>query len=226
MPEPVQITNQALPLPVRSPWGEAWLRLRKNRMAIAGLVCFSAITLLCLLAPWIAPFDPNAQDLLKGPTPPGATHWFGTDTLGRDLASRTLFGGRISIAVGFAATLVAMTIGVAWGAIAGYSGGWLDSMMMRIVDILYSIPFIFVVIFLITFLGEDSVKAWLQARGIEQITIFYLVIGAIYWLTMSRVVRGQVLSLRNEQFVEAARTIGASSARIVFRHLCRMSWVL
>lgn len=144
---------------------------------------------------------------------------FGTDHLGRDVLARIFWGARVSLTVGIVATLVSLVIGVSYGAIAGYFGGWVDALMMRIVDTLYSVPFIFVVIFLMTFLGEDSVKKKLEAVGVSQLTIFYLVIGAIYWLTMSRVVRGQVLSLRNEQFVEAARTIGASPARIVFRHL-------
>ena len=143
----------------------------------------------------------------------------GTDTLGRDVLARIFWGARVSLVVGLVATLVSLLIGVTYGATAGYFGGRVDAVMMRFVDLLYSVPFIFVVIFLLTFLTEETVRARLESYGIERITLFYFLIGAIYWLTMSRIVRGQVLSLKQEQFVEAARTVGASAARIIFRHL-------
>jgi oligopeptide transport system permease protein len=143
----------------------------------------------------------------------------GNDELGRDVLSRICWGARVSLIVGIVATLVSLVIGVSYGATAGFLGGAIDAAMMRFVDILYSIPFIFVVIFLITILSEDTVKKYLEASGINRITIFYIVIGAIYWLTMARVVRGQIISLKHEQFVDAARTIGAGSGRIIFRHL-------
>jgi len=143
----------------------------------------------------------------------------GRDEFGRDVFSRVFWGARISIIVGLVATFVSLLIGVTYGAIAGYVGGWVDDIMMRFVDILYSIPFIFVVIFVITILGEEHTKAHLEAWGIDRIMIFYLVVGAIYWLTMARVVRGQVKSLRTELFVEAARSTGSSQTRIIWRHI-------
>jgi oligopeptide transport system permease protein len=143
----------------------------------------------------------------------------GRDELGRDVLARIFWGARVSIIVGLVATLVSLAIGVSYGAVSGYLGGVADAVMMRIVDILYSIPFIFIVIFLITILSEDLIKARLARFGIDQIVIFYFVIGAIYWLTMARVVRGQIISLKHEQFIDAARTIGAGTPRIVFRHL-------
>ncbi len=143
----------------------------------------------------------------------------GRDELGRDLLARLFWGARVSLIVGLVATLVSLVIGVSYGAIAGYVGGQVDNIMMRIVDVLYSIPFIFVVIFLMTILSEEHVKRNLENAGIDRITIFFFVVGAIYWLTMARVVRGQIISLKHEQFVEAARNIGASQERIIFRHL-------
>lgn len=143
----------------------------------------------------------------------------GTDSLGRDLLSRVCWGARVSLAVGVVATLVSLLIGVSWGATAGYIGGRVDNFMMRIVDVLYSVPFIFVVIFIITILRAEKIKEELNRLNIDQIMVFFVLIGAIYWLTMSRVVRGQIISLKNEQFIDAAKTIGASRVRIIFRHL-------
>lgn len=137
----------------------------------------------------------------------------GTDELGRDVLSRIFWGGRVSLLVGLVAGLVSLVIGVSYGAVSGYIGGIVDDAMMRLVDVLYAIPFIFVVIYLITVLSA------LETQFVSRITLFFFVVGAIYWLTMARVVRGQIISLKNEQFAEAARTIGASRARIIFRHL-------
>jgi oligopeptide transport system permease protein len=143
----------------------------------------------------------------------------GTDELGRDVLARLFWGARISLLVAVVATSVSLVIGVTYGSVAGYCGGRVDNVMMRIVDILYSLPLIFIVIFLITFLNEPKVEARLAGWGIDRMMVFFLVVGAVQWLTMARVVRGQVISLKHEQFVEAARTLGASRMRIVFRHL-------
>lgn len=143
----------------------------------------------------------------------------GTDELGRDIFSRLFWGARVSLIVGVVATFVSLLIGVSYGAISGYFGGWIDDLMMRVVDVLYSVPFILVVIFLLTILSADAVKSWMNQYNIDRLAVFFLVVGAIYWLTMARVVRGQVISLKNEQFVDAARVVGAGWPRIVFLHL-------
>ena len=145
-------------------------------------------------------------------------HWFGTDAKGRDLLSRIVWGSRTSILVALAATLTSLLVGVSYGAFAGYRGGRIDNLMMRFVDVLYSVPFIFVVIFMITILNQH--RTMLRDRfGIEYITIFYVIVGLIYWLTMARVVRGQVLALKNTEFIDAVRLSGASTPRILFVHL-------
>lgn len=177
-----------------------------------------------LIAEGFGELDPLSRGLLKLRTyvfgPWTLAPVCGTDKLGRDVLARVMWGGRISLAVGIVATLVSLVIGVTYGAVAGFFGGRLDNILMRIVDILYSIPFIFVVIFLITILSAEPLKETLETQyGINRVMIFFFVVGAIYWLTMARVVRGQVITLKNELFVELARAMGASTRRIIFVHI-------
>jgi len=187
-------------------WQDAWVRLRRNRLAVFGLVVMVVLILLALLTPWVAPYAYDAQDLDLGATPPSAAHWLGTDVLGRDLLTQILYGGRISLAVGFVATAVALLIGVTWGAIAGYAGGKVDAMMMRLVDILYALPFMIFIVLLMVVFGRN-------------VLLLFLAIGAVEWLTMARIMRGQVQSLRQQEFVEAAISIGLPTTTIIRRHL-------
>jgi oligopeptide transport system permease protein len=188
-------------------WADAWRRLRRNRAAVAAAVFLLAISLLAVLAPVLPGLaDPTVQDLKLGAAPPSSTHWFGTDELGRDTMSRVVYGGRISLMVGLIATIVSLLIGVTYGAIAGYRGGKVDELMMRFVDVLYSLPYIFLVILLLVFFSRSLV-------------MLFVALGLVQWLTMARIVRGQVLSLKNQNFVEAARALGAGDLRIIFRHI-------
>ena len=187
-------------------WHDAWLRLKKNRAAVTGGVVLAMMVVLAILTPWIAPYGYEAQNLDLGATPPSAAHWLGTDIFGRDLLTQILYGGRISLAVGFIATAVALVIGVTWGAVAGYVGGRIDSVMMRFVDILYALPFMIFIILLMVVFGRN-------------ILLLFLAIGAVEWLTMARIMRTQVQSLRQQEFVEAAVSLGLPPSAIIFKHI-------
>jgi oligopeptide transport system permease protein len=187
-------------------WKDAWLRLRKNHLAVFGLVTLLLFIVIALATPWIAPYSYQAQNLELGASPPSAAHWLGTDIFGRDLMTQIMYGGRISLAVGFVATAVALLIGVTWGAIAGYAGGRTDAVMMRLVDILYALPFMIFIVLLTVVFGRNML-------------LLFLAIGAVEWLTMARIMRGQVQSLRQQEFVEAAISLGLSPATLIRRHL-------
>ncbi len=187
-------------------WKDAWARLKKNKVAVGSLVVFTFICLFCVLGPFLSPYDSNAQNLFAGAEGPSADHWFGTDTLGRDLMVRVMVGGRISLMVGLVATVVALAIGVIYGATAGYIGGKVDASMMRFVDLLYALPFTIFVILLMVAFGRSM---WLM----------FVAIGCVEWLSMARIVRSGVLGLKKQEFVEAAVSLGYSHSRIILRHL-------
>jgi len=187
-------------------WSNSWYRLKQNRLAIIGLVILLVMVTIALLTPWIAPYSYEAQDLNLGAAPPSIRHWLGTDTFGRDLLTRIMYGSRVSLAVGFLATAVSLIIGVAWGTISGYSGGRTDSIMMRIVDILYALPFIIFVILLMVVFGRN-------------LFLLFMAIGAVEWLTMARIIRGQVLSIREKEYIDSAIMTGVSKWRIITRHV-------
>lgn len=187
-------------------WRDAWHRLVKNRLALGGLILFVVMAVVCVCGPWFSPYTFETQKLEYGAQPPSWEHWLGTDSLGRDLFTRIMHGGRISLMVGFLATAVSLVIGVVYGATSGYLGGKTDSVMMRLVDILYAMPFTIFVILLMVIFGRS-------------IYLIFIAIGAVEWLTMARIVRGQVMSLKKQEFVEAAVSLGYSNRRIILRHL-------
>ncbi|AOJ79160.1 peptide ABC transporter permease [Burkholderia ubonensis] len=192
----------------RSPLALALSRFLHNRAAVLSLALLVLVTLACFVGPWLLPADPAASDWASISLPPtwANQHWFGTDELGRDLLVRTLIGGRVSIEVGLLGTLVSGLFGVAWGATAGFAGGRVDAVMMRIVDMMYAIPYLLIAILMMTLFGRSFI-------------LVVLTISAFSWIDMARVVRGQTLSLRNREFVDAARAIGVSPASIVRRHV-------
>jgi oligopeptide transport system permease protein len=194
--------------PGRSLWQDAFSRLRHNRPAMASAVVLALIVVSAIVVPWISPYDyamPQWAQLDIPPTLQGG-HLFGTDDLGRDLLVRVMWGCRVSLMIGIVASVISVVIGVFWGAVAGYVGGTVDALMMRTVDILYSVPFIPFVIVLVVIFGRD-------------LLLIFVAIGAVSWLDIARIVRGQTLSLRSKEFIEAARASGVRGTGIVWRHL-------
>lgn len=192
--------------PAGSLWRDAWRRLRANRLAMAGLAVLAFVAVAVVVGPWFSAQTYAGQDTALGAAGPSSGHWLGTDPLGRDLLIRLLQGGRVSLLVGLSATAVSLLIGVIYGAASGFLGGRADALMMRLVDILYALPYTVFVIILMVFFGRNFL-------------FLFLAIGAVEWLTMARIVRGQVLSLREREFVEAAAALGFSWARILLRHI-------
>lgn len=191
----------------RSLWDDAGRRLMRNKAAVASMVTLGVLVLAAVIGPFLSPFaydQVDKEDVWMAPLTAG--HLLGSDALGRDLLVRLLVGLRVSLAIGVVATLVSLVIGVAWGAVAGYLGGKVDEVMMRFVDVLYSLPFIFFVILLTVTFGSN-------------IVLIFVAIGAVEWLTMSRIVRGQTLTLKNKEFIEAARAAGLGRVAIIARHI-------
>jgi oligopeptide transport system permease protein len=213
-----ELVGRALDVKGRSLWEDARRRLFRNRAAVVSIITLGIITLLAVFGPFFLayPYDyidysvvSCAPDWWPDPSVlcnAGGTHWFGTDSVGRDLLVRTLYGARVSLAVGRIATLVSLVIGVAYGATAGYLGGRVDELMMRFVDVLYSIPYIFLVIILMVIFNRNFF-------------LLFVAIGAVEWLTMSRIVRGQTLSIKQKEFIEAARASGVNGFGIITRHI-------
>lgn len=188
---------------------EAWRRLRQNKAAMLGLALLALMVLICVFGPYFSPWaldDIDFNNISGSPPSFAEHHWLGTDSVGRDVLTRTLYGGRISLAVAFIASFVSLVIGVTYGAIAGYLGGRIDTLMMRFVDILFSLPFMFIVILLMVTFGRN-------------ILLIFAAIGAVEWLDMARIVRGQVMSLKHREFVEAAHALGARDSSIIARHM-------
>ena len=201
-----QVIEQVSAVPI-SPWRIVWRRLKRSRVALLGTIIFGLAALASLLAPLIAPYGPNDIDLFNITAPSSSDHWLGTDPLGRDVVTRLLYGGRLSLLIGVGAAIFSVLIGIVVGAAAGYYGGWVDGALMRFVDLMLAFPSIFLLLI---------IAALLDGITVTNIIIFLAAFG---WMWLARVIRGEFLSLKEREFVEAARMIGVPGRRIIFRHL-------
>jgi peptide/nickel transport system permease protein len=193
--------------PARGPWQIALSRLSRAKLAIAGIIVLLTLTLTAIFAPAIAPYGPNEIDLFNIEASPSSAHWLGTDDLGRDVLSRLIYGGRLSLWIGVSAALISTLVGVVVGAIAGYYGGWLDGLLMRFVDLMLAFPSIFLLLIIFAVMEGVSVNGVI------------LFLGLFGWMWLARIIRGEFLSLKQRDFVEAARSVGAPGRRIIIRHL-------
>lgn len=191
----------------RTPRQLAWIRLKRSKMALVGIVLFTSMVVIALLAPWLAPYGPNEIDLFSIKVDPGRDHLLGTDALGRDVLSRLIYGGRLSLGIGVSAAIITSVLGILVGALAGYYGGWVDGGLMRFVDLMLAFPSIFLLLIIAAML--DGISVW----GV----IFFL--GMFSWMWLARIIRGEFLSLKQREFTEAAKAIGVPGPRIMLRHL-------
>ena len=228
------MAEELKPVKGTSLWKDAWKRLLKNKLAVFGMIVVGFMVVAVMIGPPLiqmangfAPDTiPSNGDLVKS-FPPSMLHPMGTDDAGRDILARVMQGGRISLMVGIISTVVSLIIGVSYGAVAGYLGGSIDNIMMRIVDLLYAVPYILIVIVLLSVFGGNNAPGFIQAmvntlgggQGLSQIFLLFFALGSVSWLTMSRIVRGQIMSLKNQEFVMAAKATGVSTTKIIFKHL-------
>lgn len=187
-------------------WSDAWRRLKHDKLALFGLIVIVIILMLAVFGPMLSPYEYDSMDFMIINEPPNLSHWFGTDIFGRDLFVRVMYGARISLSVGFMASIISLFIGVIYGGISGFAGGRTDNIMMRIVDVIYSVPMMIYVILLMVVVGP----------GLKSI---FITLGITYWAPMARIVRAEIMRLKQEEFILAARVIGASPKRILLRHL-------
>lgn len=192
--------------PSLSYWQDAWKRLRKNKIAMAGLIFLILLGIMAVIGPMLSPFSVREQNLPNQFLPPNGTHWFGTDSLGRDVFTRTWYGARISLFVGLMAALIDFFVGVIYGGVSGYKGGRTDNIMMRIIEVLYGLPYLLVVILLLVVLGPS-------------LTTIILALTITGWVGMARIVRGQVLQIKNYEFVLASKSFGTKTKRIIRKNL-------
>ena len=205
--------DEAAGIPVQSLGLAAltWRRFRRHKLALLGGGVIVVLTLAAILAPLIAPYDPNYGDFAAFNAAPGAAHWLGTDFGGRDMLSRLLYGGRISLLIGFTSMITAISFGTLLGAIAGYFGGWIDNVLMRLTDVVLSFPLYLLLFVLSAFIAGAS--------GLQNLVMIVLIIVAVSWTFIARLVRGQFLSLKEQEFTQAATALGVSARRIIVRHL-------